>query len=1696
MLLKSNKRILFVLAVLFILILIPCSFASDLNDNETISLDDGDEVFSADDVIYVSNNDNDGNGSLDNPYNSISSAINVYNSSIHSKIYLKDGNYDIDQQITIKDKEINIVGESVSGTVLNANHQNSIFKFDLNSKVTLTNITFKNANNDAAFVIDHANSLNIINCIFDNNLKGVIYKNDYNNNFDLTITDSVFSNNKGESKGYYGAVAIMAGNSVTVTGTDFINNEAATGESDSTQGGALYCGGNVKTIYIDSCNFINNSATRGSAISQYYSGDVYIYNCNFTNNTSPGSTKYKINSSVIYDSQMENKGFSLYLKNNLFSNNVLNDEIEVKNVNVIYTDKNTKITANNVDKILGDDYNYIVALTDFEGNPLANKEITVTLTNNYDRSVTTIKNNTNDEGIVIIDLKSQKAGKYSAVAKFIGDEDWDEASVSNNVLIRTESSYNVGFEENPIHISEGDSYNVTIYIYDEYMVPTNDLTGKALSIDWYDIYGKHLALSVNSVKVEGNKLVYDINRLHLQTSDVAYEVNFDIGSTVSAVLTVDLSKNISNVDPSIDELYVSKSGNDETGDGSRDNPLSTLQTALYANRMLGGGKTIYVDEGTYEISTYTIIGNVTIVGVKSKTILKQTNGVLGMLEMDNGTTVKLINLTFIDGYATPSPDALLHVADDTIVYIEGCEFTNNSAIEGGTISVSTGGKVYIDNSYFHDNKAILGRNGGTIYVDRGYLYISNSLFEDNFAGDGGAIYLGFPAEALIVNTTFINNTANGSSNYGGSGGAIFSRSSNFTVENSTFIENTADYGGAIFIDYGATNVYRSYFENNRVTTATSAKGSQIQGSYISYCNLTMHYSILISEESNSNLYLVYIPNIDENYTADVNYNFWKTNSIKTNVESNYSVQMQINLENEFVYTGDIVEFTINFVNYNADEGTSPLDGFVHDFDVKLIPTLGLIEDDIVTIKNNKAVFYYNATTVGEETIRAGNIFQLASYKFDVLDGSDKIKLNPTITVDKDKKSTITVTFDQSVTGNITIRIGEDEYQVEINDSKAILKIDTLPGDYVAKIIFRGDENFRGFVENVAFNVAKYKSIITIDDATLYYNGDYQAKLTDDEGNVITGEKLTLIINETSYEAITDENGIAIFELNLPSTGSFDVEVTYLGNTKYNESSADSKINLEYATVKLTSKETTYITPIKGEYSVTLTDNKNSPLKNTKVIFTFNSEIFEIITDDNGIATLELNNNALDIGEYDISAEVEATAVYSGDKAESKIMVQKAIAILNVENITVFANHGEFKVTVTDEDGNPLDNYNVSVKIANNDEKIITTNVNGTANFTLSLTPANYTVITKLSDNKIYDANEVVSRITVKESIVNIIAPEVIVYYSNGKFTAILQDVDGIPISNERLIISIDNDYLATTDENGIATVNINNLAMGTYVVVVKFEGNDIFQPKNVTSTIKVISSISANDMIRAYNSPYDFQAILKDSNGNPVANETINLVINGKAYTGITDNNGILNFASKLAVGTYAITVTNPATGEKTSNYAVIVKRLVENKDFKMYFGANTAYKVRVMGDDGQPVGSGEIVKISVAGKIYSVKTDKNGYASYNLKKLKAKSYTITATYKGVKVSNKIVIKPVLTTKNISKKKAKKIKYSAKLVNTKGKALKGKKITFKVKGKTYKAKTNKKGVAKVTLKKLKVGKNKITIKYGKSTIKKTIKIKK
>ena len=278
-----------------------------------------------------------------------------------------------------------------------------------------------------------------------------------------------------------------------------------------------------------------------------------------------------------------------------------------------------------------------------------------------------------------------------------------------------------------------------------------------------------------------------------------------------------------------------------------------------------------------------------------------------------------------------------------------------------------------------------------------------------------------------------------------------------------------------------------------------------------------------------------------------------------------------------------------------------------------------------------------------------------------------------------------------------------------------------------------------------------------------------------------------------------------------------------------------------------------------------------------------------------------------------------------------------------------------------------------------------------------------------------------------------------------------------------------------------------------------------FKVRNVTEAAN-ITTIKADNLTRGYNSQYDFQATFLDSDGAALKNADVEFIIDGKTYKVKTNKDGIAQLTtSHLAVGTYNVTSVNPVTGESTVNKLEIVKRIIKNKDMTIDFLSGKYYVVQVIGDDGKPVGEGEIVDIYANTIHYVAKTDKNGYARLKIN-LNPKTYYFHAEYKTFKTNkNKIVVKQTLklVKKTVKVKKGKKIVLKAKLKWSSGKAIKGKKIVFKFKGKKYSAKTNKKGIAKVTikkksvLKKLKKGKSyKFTAAYKTNKVKGKVKVKK
>lgn len=193
------------------------------------------------------------------------------------------------------------------------------------------------------------------------------------------------------------------------------------------------------------------------------------------------------------------------------------------------------------------------------------------------------------------------------------------------------------------------------------------------------------------------------------------------------------------------------------------------------------------------------------------------------------------------------------------------------------------------------------------------------------------------------------------------------------------------------------------------------------------------------------------------------------------------------------------------------------------------------------------------------------------------------------------------------------------------------------------------------------------------------------------------------------------------------------------------------------------------------------------------------------------------------------------------------------------------------------------------------------------------------------------------------------------------------------------------------------------------------------------------------------------------------------------------------------------------------SNVVCVSKKNVTISAGKKTFIINYAgkYSVTVKDSKGKAISGEKVIVYINNKKIKTATTNKNGVASITiaaktLKSLKAGTKTLNATLSsnynpGYKTAKVVISKEktkIVAPKKTFKKSVKTKKYTITLKNSKNKVVKYVKVKIKVKGKTYTAKTNKKGKATFKITKLnKKGKftAKITFKttkYYKSASKK------
>ena len=168
---------------------------------------------------------------------------------------------------------------------------------------------------------------------------------------------------------------------------------------------------------------------------------------------------------------------------------------------------------------------------------------------------------------------------------------------------------------------------------------------------------------------------------------------------------------------------------------------------------------------------------------------------------------------------------------------------------------------------------------------------------------------------------------------------------------------------------------------------------------------------------------------------------------------------------------------------------------------------------------------------------------------------------------------------------------------------------------------------------------KIKPTLIANNLTKFYRNESQffVKLIDNTGNIIANKEILFNINGVYYTRQTNSSGIAKLNINL-APGNYIITAEYENCKVSNHISVKDILYAEDMEMKYRDG---------SKFNVKLVDGKGNPFAKESITFNINGVFYTRITNDNGIASLNIN---LMSGKYII------TSSYNGLNIANKITV--------------------------------------------------------------------------------------------------------------------------------------------------------------------------------------------------------------------------------------------------------------------------------------------------------------------------------------------------------------------------------------------------------------------------------------------------------
>ena len=823
-----DKKILLICLIAIVAFSISCVSAADSNEivmnssdaigiSEDISVDDvvfANQISSEDshvvgdspsgEVWVATTGSDDNDGSQASPVASVSKAVDLAQSG--STIHIKEGTYN--QGKISLNKSLSFVGE---GNVILSSNGANVFSGDVNGNLEFINLVFTGVSSTNRYAsgldIDGSTNLKVINCTFiDIKAKfgALQLACDVADIINCTIKDVVSGVASGSTvyvsgSGKYTfdnisiinpklADSVVAGNeyvylrnvfySNSKEATVTLTNSIITGVSGPIQAVVESRGKLTISNTVISNNVVGKSESGNGGKYLLYVGDVAalnMTNCIIENNTFAGS-----DSALIY--------FHSACKANITYSSIVDNGFS-KNVDI----------KSGIAPTVNLDYNWWG-------------------TNTY------TGDNVNKWAVMSTPETTINAESGKAIDVSVNFNHYTDASGSIQDLAQSISGINVDFSAVSGTLSKNNVASVDGIATVTYTTTTNDkITAKSGSQSLtIDVVAKQAVADIwvsgsGSDDNDGSQAnpVATIAKA-IELAGDGYTIHIADGNYVNDK-TLSISKSLT-LEGSANTVI--------DGNASRIMDVTADATVVLTNLSFTNGNAVLVgaisNEGKLTISNSNFYSNKAT--GNSGTIITNKN----KLNINNS---KFYQNSAGKGVVNNQNDALLVIDNSEFYNNDMTSFSNSYGIVYTTSANAT-----ISNTVFRNNAvkyggAIYATKSSDATI--GIVNIINSTFEGNSAnnGQGGALFVS-GGECIIKESMFINNKANPGKFNGGQGGAIYtSLNGNVSVTDSVFKNNQAKLGAALYLNGGSNStISYSVLLNNTaegdyaISNAESASG--------------------------------------------------------------------------------------------------------------------------------------------------------------------------------------------------------------------------------------------------------------------------------------------------------------------------------------------------------------------------------------------------------------------------------------------------------------------------------------------------------------------------------------------------------------------------------------------------------------------------------------------------------------------------------------------------------------------------------------------------------------------------------------------------------------------------------------------------------------------------------------------------------